>query len=90
MEDATFPRIEKAAGDIRPLTKFYNSQGAIGTMIEMVESYTKSPEYKEGIKKVGPGSIFYYRCIFDPVPSRELKNPEKYGAEDPKDVRVAS
>lgn len=54
--------------------------------IEMVESYTKSLEYKEGIKKVGPGSIFYYRCIFDPVPSRELKNPEKYGAEDPKDV----
>lgn len=46
-----------------------------------MESLTASKEYKEGVKKVGPGSIFYYRCIFDPVPSEDLKCPEKYGVE---------
>ena len=47
-----------------------------------MESLTSSKEYKEGVKKVGPGSKFYYRCIFDPVPSKDLKCPEKYGAEE--------
>lgn len=50
-----------------------------------MESYTSSETYKAGIKKVGPGSKFYYRCIFDPVPSSDLKCPEKYGAEVPSD-----
>ncbi len=40
-----------------------------------MESLTASKEYQEGVKKVGPGSIFYYRSIFDPVPSNELKDP---------------
>ena len=44
-----------------------------------MESLTASKEYQEGVKKVGPGSIFYYRSIFDPVPSSELKDPKKYG-----------
>ena len=44
-----------------------------------MESLTETTEYKEGVKKVGPGSIYYYRCIFDPVPSSELKDPKKYG-----------
>ena len=44
-----------------------------------MESLTASKEYQEGVKKVGPGSIFYYRSIFDPVPSNELKDPKKYG-----------
>ena len=52
---------------------------------EKMESYTSSETYKAGIKKVGPGSKFYYRCIFDPVPSSDLKCPEKYGAEVPSD-----
>ena len=43
-----------------------------------MESLTASKEYQEGVKKVGPGSIFYYRSIFDPVPSSELKDPKKY------------
>lgn len=38
-----------------------------------MESLTASKEYQEGVKKVGPGSIFYYSCIFDPVPSDEHK-----------------
>ena len=44
-----------------------------------MESLTARKEYQEGVKKVGPGSIFYYRSIFDPVPSSELKDPKKYG-----------
>ena len=44
-----------------------------------MESLTACKEYQEGVKKVGPGSIFYYRSIFDPVPSNELKDPKKYG-----------
>jgi len=44
-----------------------------------IESLTASKEYQEGVKKVGPGSVFHYRCIFDPVPSSELKDPKKYG-----------
>ncbi len=44
-----------------------------------MESLTASKEYQEGVKKVGPGSVFYYRSIFDPVPSSELKDPKKYG-----------
>ena len=44
-----------------------------------MESLTASKDYQEGVKKVGPGSIFYYRSIFDPVPSSELKDPKKYG-----------
>jgi len=46
-----------------------------------MESVTASKKYQEGVKKVGPGSIFYYRCIFDPVPSSELKDPKKYGVD---------
>ena len=42
-----------------------------------MESLTASKEYQEGVKKVGPGSIFW--SIFDPVPSSELKDPKKYG-----------
>ena len=41
-----------------------------------MESLTASKEYQEGVKKVGPGSIFYYSCIFDPVPSDEHKDPK--------------
>ena len=41
-----------------------------------MESLTASKEYQEGVKKVGPGSIFYYSCIFDPVPSDEFKDPK--------------
>ena len=41
-----------------------------------MESLTASKEYQGGVKKVGPGSIFYYRSIFDPVPSNELKDPK--------------
>ena len=44
-----------------------------------MESLTASKEYQEGVKKVGPGSVFYYRSIFDPVPSSDLKDPKKYG-----------
>ena len=40
-----------------------------------MESLIASKEYKEGVKKVGPGSIFRYRSIFDPVPSNKLKDP---------------
>ena len=34
----------------------------------MSESILDSKEFWEGIKKVGPGSEFRYRCIFDPTP----------------------
>ena len=44
-----------------------------------MESLTASKEYQEGVKKVGPGSVFHYRSKFDPVPSSESKDPEKYG-----------
>ena len=44
-----------------------------------MEPLTASKEYQEGVKKVGPGSVFYYRSIFDPVPSSDLKDPKKYG-----------
>ncbi len=47
-----------------------------------MESLTCTEEFKAGVKKVGPGSKFYYRCIFDPVPSKDLKCPEKYGVEE--------
>lgn len=47
--------------------------------MEKIKSLTESKEYREGVKKVGPGCTFYYRCIFDPVPSEALKDPEKYG-----------
>lgn len=50
-----------------------------------MESLTQSKQYKEGIKKVGPGCIFYYRCIFDPVPNSDLKDPKKYGVETESD-----
>lgn len=46
-----------------------------------MKSYTQSEKFKAGVKKVGPGSKFYYRCIFDPVPNSDLKCPEKYGVE---------
>ena len=37
-----------------------------------MKSLTASKEYQEGVKKVGPGSEFRYRCIYDPIPiSRE-------------------
>ncbi len=52
-----------------------------------MESLTATVEYKAGVKKVGPGSKFYYRCIFDPVPSKDLKSPEKYGVEEDSDVQ---
>ncbi len=53
---------------------------------ENLESLTASKRYKEGVKKVGPGCKFYYRCIFDPVPNEDLKDRAKYGVElDPED-----
>lgn len=45
----------------------------------MAQSYTDSPEYRAGVRKVGPGSAFSYSCIFDPVPFRW---PERRSAED--------
>ena len=41
-----------------------------------MESLTTSKEYQEGVKKVGPGSVFYYSSIFDPLPSDEFKDPK--------------
>ena len=52
---------------------------------EDVESLTASKKYQEGVKKVGPGCKFYYRCIFDPVPNSDLKDPAKYGVESVSD-----
>jgi hypothetical protein len=50
-----------------------------------MESLTASKKYQEGVKKVGPGCKFYYRCIFDPVPNSDLKDPAKYGVESVSD-----
>ena len=50
-----------------------------------MESMTAGKKYQEGVKKVGPGCKFYYRCIFDPVPNRDLKDPAKYGVESVSD-----
>ena len=34
----------------------------------MSDGILDSESFREGIKKVGPGSEFRYRCIFDPTP----------------------
>ena len=39
----------------------------------MSESILDSKEFWEGIKKVGPGSEFRYRCIFDPTPVERME-----------------
>ena len=41
-----------------------------------MKSVTESETYKEGIKKVGPNSKFYYRCKFDPTPVKEDKDDD--------------
>ncbi len=38
-----------------------------------MESYLDSEKFKEGVKKVGPGSKFWYRCRYDPVPTSAVK-----------------
>ena len=38
-----------------------------------MESYIQSKEFQKELSKVGENSEFYYRSIFDPVPSSELK-----------------
>ena len=34
----------------------------------MADDILDSETFWEGVKKVGPGSEFRYRCIFDPTP----------------------
>lgn len=34
----------------------------------MKDDIVDSEAFWEGVKKVGPGSEFRYRCIFDPTP----------------------
>lgn len=40
---------------------------------DMSESYIWSDEFQEGMKKVGPGSKFWYRCRFDPLTAEEYE-----------------
>lgn len=35
---------------------------------DMTDDILDSETFWEGVKKVGPGSEFRYRCIFDPTP----------------------
>ena len=44
---------------------------AIG--VTMSESYLWSKEFQEGMKKVGPGSKFWYRSRFDPLTQDEYE-----------------
>ncbi len=39
----------------------------------MSESYLWSKEFQEGMKKVGPGSKFWYRSRFDPLTQEEYE-----------------
>ena len=39
----------------------------------MSESYLWSKEFQEGMKKVGPGSKFWYRSRFDPLTQKEYE-----------------
>lgn len=41
----------------------------------MAECILDTEDFWEGVKKVGPGSQFRYRCIFDPVPVVEGELP---------------
>jgi len=38
-----------------------------------MESYIHSKEFQRKVAKVGKGSAFSYRSIFDPVPSSAVK-----------------
>lgn len=46
----------------------------------MADTILDTEEYREGVKKVGPGSEFRYRCIFDPTPVE--KEPAKAADSD--------
>ncbi len=37
----------------------------------MTDTILDTETYREGVKKVGPGSEFRYRCIFDPTPVKK-------------------
>ncbi len=42
----------------------------------MAEDLLDTKTFWDGVKKVGPGSEFRYRCIFDPTPvTREQSFP---------------
>lgn len=38
----------------------------------------------EGVKKVGPGSEFRYRCIFDPTPVVKERSPRSADSDETK------
>ena len=48
----------------------------------MSEGILDSELFKEGIKKVGPGSEFRYRCIFDPTPVSRENTSSDQGVDD--------
>ena len=41
--------------------------------VTMSESYLWSKEFQEGMKKVDPGSKFWYRSRFDPLTQEEYE-----------------
>lgn len=48
----------------------------------MTEDIFDTETFRQGLKKVGPGSEFRYRCIFDPTPvTRDSKVPVADGDE---------
>ena len=50
----------------------------------MTDDILDSETFWEGVKKVGPGSEFRYRCIFDPTPvTRESNTNVKRHDESP-------
>ncbi len=48
----------------------------------MTGSISDSEEFWEGVKKVGPGPEFQYRCLFDPAPDVKEELPSSAGRKD--------